>query len=83
MRPSVVEPQILIEGINMTETNKQKRILETYVQEMLSLSSKGDTQIVHQLADDLVLRALQDAGLGALVEAYRTVEKEVGGFEYA
>lgn len=67
----------------MAMTKKQKELLNTYVQEMLKLSSLGDNEVVHAEADDLLLNALKDLGLGELAEAFQTVEKEVGGFWYA
>lgn len=76
----MVQPQILIEVINMTK--KQKLIVAQYVEDILALKG-ADNENAHCLADDLVLSALQDLGFGELADAFHELEDNVGGFWYA
>lgn len=62
---------------------QQKKIIDEYVIKMLELpNSLGtDNEAIHYHADDLLLSALKDLGLGELSEAFEKISEI--GFWYA
>lgn len=66
-------------------TKKQEKIVEKYVEDLKNLYEVcgGDSEIIHDRADRLLLNALRELGFGKLADAWEECEKKCDGFYYA